>query len=130
MTAHALALALILLAPPPSPDPGVLGLVKSKVSDPAKPFVLVVTLKVKSGQEAALAEAYRAALAGTKAEPGYLAYELTRSPDEPAAYVLYEKWKSLDALAAHLAAPHTVTFLQQISASTEGVDLQVRVPVE
>ena len=124
----ALALSLFLLAAPA--EPPAVTMVKSKVSDPTQPFVLIVTLKVKSGQEAAFVEAYKVAFPGTKAEAGYLAYELTRSADQPSTYVLYEKWKSVDALSSHMTEAHTVTFLKAIGECTEGAELKVMVPVK
>ena len=127
MTALALALALLLAAPA---EPATVTMVKSKVSDPAKPFVLIVTLKLKSGQEKAFTDAYAKAFPGVEKEPGYLAYDLTRSADEPTTYVLYEKWKSTDALTAHMAEAHTVTFLQAFPECVDKAELKVFVPVK
>jgi hypothetical protein len=51
-------------------DHPVIKLVKSKVQDPAKPFALIVTFKVKKGNEKAFEEAFAPALLATRKEPG------------------------------------------------------------
>ena len=53
-----------------------------------------------------------------------------RGADDPATYVLYEKWKSVDALASHMKESHTVAFLKVIRDATSGTELKVMVPVE
>jgi quinol monooxygenase YgiN len=104
----------------------VVKLIKSKVKDPAKPFAVLVTFKVKAGKEADFEAAFRPALAATKKEPGCVAYELNRDPDEPAVYVMYEKFRGIPALEFHLAQKHTQTLLATVVPMCEG-DLKVKV---
>ncbi len=46
----------------------------------------------------------------SRGEPGCLTYELSRDPENPAKFLLYEKFRDSDAHAAHLAAPHFQAF--------------------
>lgn len=104
----------------------VIKLVKSKVKDPAKPFALVVTFKVKAGKEKEFEEAFKPCLAATKKEPGCIAYELNRDPDQPNVYVMYEKFKGIAGLDAHLKEKHTQTLLATVGPMCDG-DPQIKV---
>jgi hypothetical protein len=75
-------------------DHPVIALVKSKVKDPNKPFALLVTIKAKEGKEKEVEAAFAPCIAATKKEPGCLAYELNRDPDDPTVYVMYERFKT------------------------------------
>ena len=86
----------------------IVTMIRGKLGDPSKPFVLLAELEACPGRGAALA----AAVAGTQAvrlsqsEPGCLAYDLCRDADAPDRFVMVERWRDLDALADHLATPH------------------------
>jgi quinol monooxygenase YgiN len=115
-----LALAALPPAAPGAEDHPVVALVKSKVKDPAKPFALFVTIKAKPGKEKDLEAAFAPCLAATKGEAGCLAYELNRDPDDPTAYVMFEKFKNTAALEAHLKSEHTTKLLKALEPLTEG----------
>jgi quinol monooxygenase YgiN len=115
-----LALGGVLSAAPGAQDHPVVALVKSKVKNPAKPFALFVTIKAKSGKEKDLEAAFAPCIAATKKEPGCLAYELNRDPDQPSTYVMFEKFKNVAALATHLKAEHTTKLLKALEPLTEG----------
>ena len=42
----------------------------------------------------------------TESEVGVLAYQLHLEADNPDAFIVYERWRSLDALEAHLRTPY------------------------
>jgi len=115
-----LALAGVYSAALGADDHPAVALVKSKVKDPAKPFALFVTIKAKAGQEKALEAAFAPCIAATKKEAGCLAYELNRDPDDPTTYVMFEKFKNLAALKAHLKAKHTTKLLKALGPLTDG----------
>jgi quinol monooxygenase YgiN len=115
-----LALAGICSAPAAAGDHPVVALVKSKVKDPAKPFVLLVTIKAKAGKEQQLEAAFAPCIAATKKEAGCLAYELNRDPDDPTTYLMFEKFKNVAALETHLKAEHTAKLLQALEPLTQG----------
>ena len=86
----------------------VLALIRGKLSDPSCPFTLIADLEAHTGRgdEVASAIAATQAVALTRAEPGCLAYDLCRDADAPDRFVAYESWRDMDALRAHLDAPH------------------------
>jgi quinol monooxygenase YgiN len=120
----AVPLAALLLAgarPVAADDePAVIKLVKSKVKDPTKPFALVVTFKVKAGNEKKFEEAFVPALAATRKEPGCVAYYLNRDADEPSHYVMYEHFKGVAGLAAHMKEKYTETLLATVVPLCDG----------
>jgi quinol monooxygenase YgiN len=115
-----LGLLLALAAARAADDHPVVALVKSKVKDPSKPVALLVTIKAKAGKEKELETAFAPCIAATKKEPGCLAYELNRDADDPTAYLMYEKFKSVKALAEHLKLEHTQTLLKAVGPLTDG----------
>jgi quinol monooxygenase YgiN len=115
-----LALAGMSSAAPGAEDHPAVALVKSKVKDPAKPFALLVTIKAKAGKEKDLEAAFAPCIAATKREAGCLAYELNRDPDDPTAYVMFEKFKNVAALEAHLKSEHTTKLLKALEPLTDG----------
>lgn len=127
----ALPLAALVAAPglaakAADEENAVIKLVKSKVKDPTKPFALLVTFKVKSGNEKKFEEAFAPALAATRKEPGCVAYYLNRDPDHPDTYVMYEQFKGVAGLDAHLKEKHTQTLLATVVPMCEG-DPQIKV---
>jgi quinol monooxygenase YgiN len=116
----ALAFAGLLPAGVGAQEHPVVALVKSKVKDAKKPFALLVTIKVKPGKGKELETAFAPCIAATKKEPGCLAYELNRDPDDPTAYLLFEKWGNVAALATHLKLEHTTRLLQAVGPLSDG----------
>jgi quinol monooxygenase YgiN len=123
-----LALAAASSVAPGAEDHPAVALVKSKVKDPAKPFALFVTIKAKAGKGKDLEAAFAPCIAATKKEPGCLAYELNRDPDDPTAYVMFEKFRNLAALQAHLKMGHTTRLLKSLGPLTDGA-IQAKVYV-
>ena len=115
-----LALAGVFSVARGADDHPAVALVKSKVKDPAKPFALFVTIKAKAGKERELEAAFAPCIAATKKEAGCLAYELNRDPDEPTTYVMFEKFKNVAALEAHLKQDHTTKLLKALEPLTDG----------
>jgi quinol monooxygenase YgiN len=95
-------------------------LIKSKVKDPKKPFAITVEFKVKAGKEKEFEAAFAPALKATRQEPGCVAYFLNRDTEHPDVYVMYEQFKSVDAVAEHLKAKHTQTLLATVGPLTDG----------
>jgi quinol monooxygenase YgiN len=130
MTRYCLGLAALAVvgmfsAASAADDHPAVALVKSKVKDPTKPFALLVTIKAKAGKGKDLEATFAPCLAATKKEPGCIAYELNRDPDDPTMYVMYEKFKSVAALEAHLKLEHTVKLLKALESLTDG-DIKVK----
>lgn len=121
-----LALAGMCSAALAAEDHPAVALVKSKVKDPAKPFALFVTIKAKSGKEKELEAAFAPCIAATKKEAGCLAYELNQDPDDPTTYIMFEKFKNVAALEAHLKLEHTAKLFKVIESLTDG-DIKAKV---
>jgi quinol monooxygenase YgiN len=87
--------------------------VKAAVKDPARPFTLVVRLKVKEGTAAKFEAAFAKAAQATRQEKGNRAYDLNRDSQTPTQYLLYERWQDLPALEAHLKTPYITKVLAE-----------------
>jgi quinol monooxygenase YgiN len=75
------------------------------MSTPAE-VVVAATVQVRpDAQDEALA-AITTAIEATHGEPGCLAYALHRDLEEPARFVILEKWATAAALEEHGATPH------------------------
>ncbi|MBA4187281.1 MAG: hypothetical protein C0467_04600 [Planctomycetaceae bacterium] len=98
----------------------VVKLVKGKVKDAKKPFALIVEFKIKAGKEKEAEEAFAPCLIATRKEPGCVAYFLNRDPDQPQMFIMYEQFKSVDALIAHLKEKHTQTLLKTLGELGDG----------
>jgi quinol monooxygenase YgiN len=116
----ALVLAGVLATTAAADDHPAVALVKSKVKDPTKPFALLVSIKVKAGKQKEFEAAFAPCIAATKKEPGCLAYELNRDADDPTAYVMFEKFKSVAALQEHLKQEHTEKIFKAMESLADG----------
>jgi quinol monooxygenase YgiN len=104
----------------------IVKLIKSKVKDEKKTFAILVTFKVKAGNEKKFEEAFAPALEATRKEAGCVAYYLNRDPDAPNTYIMYESFKGIPALEAHLKEKHTQTLLATVIPMSDG-DPQIKV---
>jgi quinol monooxygenase YgiN len=98
----------------------VVKLIKSKVKDEKKTFAILVTFKVKPGNEKKFEEAFGPALTATRKEPGCVAYYLNHDPEEPSTYIMYESFKGIPGLEAHMKEKHTQTLLATVLPMCEG----------
>src|SRR4051812_11418581 len=82
-------------------DPDIVVLLK-KAGVGDKPFTLVVHLSVKPDGVKKFEEQAAKTVKASAAEKGCLQYEVHKSLDKPGSYVIFEKWKNLAAIEAHL----------------------------
>jgi quinol monooxygenase YgiN len=73
---------------------------------PKGALTLVVLLRPREGQELLLEAELRALVAPSRKEASCLTYDLHRSADPPAAYLLHEVWSSREAHTQHTKTPH------------------------
>ncbi len=73
-------------------------------------IVFNVHFEAAPGRDKELEQVLLALRQASRGEPGCLTYELSRDPEHPEKFLLYEKFRDSDAHAAHLAAPHFVNF--------------------
>ena len=100
-------------------------------------LTVIATIRLRQGAR----EAYLARLAAlvpeVLAEPGCLGYaphvdlesELPRQVVDADEVVLVERWTGLEALRAHLVAPHMLRYREEVAAWVEGVSLRVMTPL-
>ena len=111
--------------PAAEPESPVLATVRAAIKDPSKPFVLVVQIKVKDGAGTKFEAAFAKAAKESRKEKGNHAYDLSRSTKNPNEYLLYERWETLDALAAHLKTPHFQEVATALGSLSDGVCLGI-----
>lgn len=124
-----LVLSTLVAAQPPREHPAITK-VRSSVKDPSRPFVLLVSFQIKEGAAEKFEAAFAKASEETHKEKGCIAYDLSRDTSRPNHYLLYERWKSLADLEAHLSSEHMKTTLAQTGGLTAAPPTsQVFVPV-
>jgi quinol monooxygenase YgiN len=67
---------------------------------------LIARHTMKPGTEASVLRLVGRLVQAARTEPGNLAFDAYRSIEDPSRYVLLERYKSREALAAHRSAPH------------------------
>jgi quinol monooxygenase YgiN len=120
-----LPLVAVLLAVAPAvgreEENPILALVKSRVKDPDKSFTLIVRLQAREGAGDKLEKVFGPAIKATRKEKGCVVYELNRDTRKPSQYLVYERWKNVAALAAHLNSPHIKKLLAELPDVTTGM---------
>jgi autoinducer 2-degrading protein len=101
------------------PNP-IVAQVKASVKDPGKPFVMLVHLQIKEGANKQFEAAFARAIKATRKEKGNLAYVLHRDAKHSNHYLVYERWRNLEVLKAHLKTPHITTLLMELEKLLAG----------
>lgn len=80
---------------------------------------VIAVITAKPGQREAVLEAFRANVTAVRAERGCIEYGAAVDMDDgpsfqrqygPDSFVVIEKWDDIDALKAHIAAPHMAAY--------------------
>jgi quinol monooxygenase YgiN len=74
-------------------------------------FVVIARYLARAGEEDRVEAALRKMVEPTRAEPGNLDYRVFRDPEQPAAFMLFERYTGADAFEAHRASGHFTTWL-------------------
>lgn len=102
-----------------------------------KPVFVVATIEVKPGKRAAFVEIFKANVPNVLAEDGCIAYEpvvdldtgiTNQAPLRDDVMTVVEKWASLDALRAHLKAPHMEAYRAQVKDLVAKATLHIMQP--
>jgi quinol monooxygenase YgiN len=115
--------AFLLLAAPATgqeEENPIVTFVKERVPQPDKPFTLLVRLRAKEGSGEKLEKAFAPAITASRKEKGCLAYNLDHDPKQADQYLVYERWKSVKDLEAHLKAPYIKALLAALPDLTTG----------
>ena len=100
---------------------------------------VIATIEVASGKRDEFVQAFLANVPSVLAEQGCVEYtptvdlatEIKAQPDARADVVtVVEKWDSLDALNAHLVAPHMVRYREEVKDLVKIVSIQVLEPAK
>lgn len=75
---------------------------------------IVATLRAKPGQGNAVKEALLACVAGSRAEPGCLFYDLHVDRADSERFVFIEGWTEMAAIEYHKTTPHYVAMTQTV----------------
>jgi quinol monooxygenase YgiN len=98
---------------------------------------VVATIEVAEGQRAAFLAEFHKLVPLVRAEDGCIEYGATvdvptkipvQGPVRDDVVVVVEKWTTLDALTAHLAAPHMTEYRQRVAGLVRQTTLQVLQP--
>jgi quinol monooxygenase YgiN len=107
----------------------VITAVKSRLKDPDKPFTLIVRIKLKEGAGKDFEASFAKASLATRKEEGNLAYDLNRDTQDPSRYLIYERWKNLAALEAHLKTSYIKALLAELPKVADGApESQILLP--
>ena len=107
----------------------IVALVKKQVKDTTRPFTLVVVVRAKEGEGEKLEAAFKPAIKATRKEKGCVHYELNRDTQTAGRYLLYERWKNLEGLEAHLKSDHFKKLLEDLKEVVAGApEARVMVP--
>ena len=98
---------------------------------------VIATIETNHGYKAQFLEIFKANVPAVLAEDGCIRYEPTVDADSGLApqggvrenaVTIVEAWESLDALFAHLKAPHMLAYKEATAGMVKGVTLQVLQP--
>ena len=97
---------------------------------------VVATIETVPGGRDRLLEIFQSLVPTVRAEAGCIEYgpavdadtELATVQARPNVVTVMEKWSGVDALHAHLAAPHMVTFRETVEDLVTGVEIRILQP--
>ena len=99
---------------------------------------VIATIEIAPGKREAFLAEFRRVVPLVRAEAGCLEYGPAvdvasglagQGPPRADVVTVVEKWESLDALRAHLGAPHMLEYRGRVKDLVAGVRLQVLQPV-
>ena len=91
----------------------------AQVGDRHRPLALIARFRVQPGTGPRIEKAFAEASVQTAREAGVLAYQLHRELDNSEAFVVYERWRSLEDLEAHLRTTYIAVLREEIDAVME-----------
>jgi quinol monooxygenase YgiN len=98
----------------------IVGAFETQIGSRTIPFAMIARFQVTEDAQARVERAFEKAVPPTLREPGVLAYQPHRDPTYTAGFVVYERWKSLDDLEAHLRTPYIAELRREIDTVITG----------
>ncbi len=99
---------------------------------------VIADIEIAEGKQAAFLDAFQQLVPLVHAEEGCIEYgpAVDADTDIPVQVkngvqiiTVMEKWESVDALKAHLAAPHMLTYREQVADLVKGTSIKILKPV-
>jgi quinol monooxygenase YgiN len=108
---------------------GIIAAFAAQVGHRQRPLALIARFRVRAGTGGRIERAFAEASVQTAREAGVLAYQLHREPDSSDAFIVYERWRSLEDLEAQLRTSYIGALRAEIGAVMEGQpSFQVMLP--
>jgi len=98
---------------------------------------VIAEIELAEGKQAAFLEAFHQLVPQVLAEEGCIEYgpAIDEETDIPVQVIngsqivtVMEKWASVDALKAHLTAPHMMTYREQVADLVKGTKIKILKP--
>ncbi|GMB82431.1 antibiotic biosynthesis monooxygenase [Shinella zoogloeoides] len=83
-------------------------------------LIQMVSINVKPGHADEFLEAFRINYEGTRLEPGNLRFDVLRNPEDEHSFVIYEVFRSPEALDEHRRTPHYQECVRRIDPILAG----------
>ncbi|HEY1272764.1 MAG TPA: putative quinol monooxygenase [Terriglobales bacterium] len=99
---------------------GIIAAFETQVGDRHRPLAIIARFRVRTAAGPRIEKAFAEASVQTAREAGVLAYQLHREPGNSDAFVVYERWRSLNDLETHLRTPYIVALRAEMDAVMEG----------
>lgn len=103
---------------------------RAQLSNPANPLALLVRFRVADGDQHKVESAFDVARVQTALEEGVISFSLHREAADANRFVVYEQWRSLADLEAHLRTPYIMLLREQFDGLIVGApEFHVLVPL-
>jgi quinol monooxygenase YgiN len=89
-------------------------------ADETSPYVHLGFCRAAPGKEARVEELILSLVQPIRNEPGNIAFHVHRDRSDRNSFVIYEAFRSIADLKAHLAQPYTLAFIEAIRPHVEG----------
>ena len=114
-------LALIVTFAVQAQTPGPSAPAAAQANPRGTPTTMVVKFRVRAGKNAEFEKAFREMQDGVRAhEPGNVYYDFFVDNNDPQLYVIVERYKDADAVAAHGKSEHTKKMIATIRDLMDG----------
>lgn len=90
------------------------------LQDVSTPLAILAQFQVRDGMQDLVEAAFAEASVSTAEEPGVIAYQVHRERQAPTRFVVYERWRSLADLDAHLRTPYIRALRRVIDGAVVG----------
>jgi quinol monooxygenase YgiN/uncharacterized protein YndB with AHSA1/START domain len=108
------------LSPAQDEISGIVQSFRAELRDPTQPLALMVRFEVRPAEGDRIEAEFARALPHTLGEAGCLLFEVSREATRSNRFVVYERWRSLADLEAHLRTASVLSLRAQIAAALVG----------